>query len=114
MDFNNIIRLENHPNATIIHILVGQMHMYHIPDFREKIGLAISEKPSKVIIVLNKVHYLDSSAMGFLFQLKRSILDFGGRLILVGINHTIAMVFKLTKSDEDFEIYDTVQEALDN
>lgn len=113
MDEEKLIEVEDHEDAKIVNVIVGQLHMYHIPDFREQMARLISSRPARIILVLEQVQYLDSSAMGSLFQLQKDISAYGGALYLVGINHTISMVFKLTKSDKHFIIYETLQEALE-
>lgn len=99
-------------NGVIVKLTVKQLHMYHIPDFKEDVEELLAEKPENVIFVLSKVQYLDSSAMGVMFQLQKAIDAYDGNMILVGINHTIEMVFKLTRSDQHFSIYPDLDTAL--
>lgn len=112
MEEEALIEVEDQGSTKIVKVIVGQLHMYHIPDFREQMGKIIQKRPPKIVLVLSSVQYLDSSAMGSLFQLQKDIAAYAGEFVLVGINHTIAMVFKLTKSDQHFLIYETLDEAL--
>lgn len=89
----------------------AQLHMYHIPDFKEIMLKALIERPRRVIFDLEQVQYLDSSAMGAFFQIHKDIMAYGGRMILVNVNQTIRMVFKLTKSDQFFVVVDSIAEA---
>jgi len=79
--------------------------MYFIPDLKEKLLDTVSSEPDNLIIDLTRVEYLDSSAMGVLFQVQKKMHAYGGALYLVGINATIEMVFKLTKSDQHFTVF---------
>jgi len=86
-------------------ITAAQLHMYFIPDLKEKLLATVATEPDSLIIDLTQVEYLDSSAMGVLFQVQKKMQAYGGALYLVGINQTIEMVFKLTKSDQHFTVY---------
>jgi anti-sigma B factor antagonist len=86
-------------------ITATQLHMYFIPDLKEKLLATVAQEPDSLIIDLTQVEYLDSSAMGVLFQVQKKMHAYGGALYLVGINSTIEMVFKLTKSDQHFTVF---------
>lgn len=86
-------------------ITATQLHMYFIPDLKDKLLATVASEPDSLIIDLARVEYLDSSAMGVLFQVQKKMQVYGGSLYLVGINSTIEMVFKLTKSDQHFTVY---------
>lgn len=86
-------------------ITATQLHMYFIPDLKEKLLATVATEPDALIIDLTQVEYLDSSAMGVLFQVQKKLQAYGGALYLVGINPTIEMVFKLTKSDQHFTVF---------
>lgn len=101
--------LEGIPCAVIT---AAQMHMYFIPEFKEKLLATLAREPDNLIIDLSQVEYLDSSAMGVLFQIQKKMQAYGGSLYLVGINGTIEMVFKLTKSDQHFAVFSDAAAAV--
>lgn len=103
-----ISEIEGIPCATIT---ASQLHMYFIPDLKEKLLATVANEPDNLIIDLAQVEYLDSSAMGVLFQVQKKMQAYGGALYLVGINPTIEMVFKLTKSDQHFTVFRDVVAA---
>ncbi|GAB4445292.1 MAG: hypothetical protein OHK0011_27130 [Turneriella sp.] len=86
-------------------ITAAQLHMYFIPDLKEKLLATVGDETDNLIIDLSQVEYLDSSAMRVLFQVQKKMQAYGGSLYLVGINATIEMVFKLTKSDQHFSVF---------
>lgn len=92
-------------------ITATQLHMYFIPDLKEKLLATVAQEPDSLIIDLTQVEYLDSSAMGVLFQVQKKMHAYGGALYLVGINSTIEMVFKLTKSDQHFTVFTDAETA---
>lgn len=106
----NLTQAEGVPIATIT---AAQLHMYFIPELKERLFSAIATEPENLIVDLSQVEYLDSSAMGVLFQLQKKMQSYGSSLYLIGINLTIALVFKLTKSDQHFKICASIQDALE-
>ncbi|MBS0619638.1 MAG: STAS domain-containing protein [Spirochaetes bacterium] len=93
-------------------ITAAQLHMYFIPDLKDKLLATVATEPDALIIDLSQVEYLDSSAMGVLFQIQKKMQPYGGALYIVGINPTIEMVFRLTKSDQHFTIFKNAESAI--
>ncbi len=108
---DDLLTISSREAGIIVMIKAAQLHMYHIPDFKEIMQKALGQRPARVIIDLERVQYLDSSAMGAFFQLHKDVVAYGGRMVLVHVNQTIRMVFKLTKSDQYFILADSVAEA---
>ncbi|MBV6494465.1 MAG: Anti-sigma-B factor antagonist [Turneriella sp.] len=95
-----------------VRITAAQLHMYFIPDLKEKLLKTLSDEPNFLIIDLSLVEYLDSSAMGVLFQVQKKMQVYGGHPYLAGIKPTVEMVFRLTKSDQYFTIFTDVETAI--
>lgn len=100
-----MVEMKEMGGVPVAEITAAQLHMYFIPDLKEKLLATVAAEPDALIIDLTRVEYLDSSAMGVLFQVQKKMNAYGGALYLVGINSTIDMVFKLTKSDQHFTVY---------
>lgn len=108
---DDLLKISSRASGVVVAIKVAQLHMYHIPDFKEVMQKALAERPARVIFDLEKVQYLDSSAMGAFFQIHKDVAAYGGRMVLVHVNQTIRMVFQLTKSDQYFVVADSITEA---
>ncbi len=108
----SVVDLTQTEGVPVARITTAQLHMYFIPELKERLFAAVAKEPENLIVDLTQVEYLDSSAMGVLFQLQKKMQSYGSSLYLIGINPTIALVFKLTKSDQHFEICTTIQEAI--
>jgi anti-sigma B factor antagonist len=100
-----VVRMTDVEGVPCAVITAAQLHMYFIPDLKEKLLATAAAEPDNLIVDLSQVEYLDSSAMGVLFQLQKKMQAYGGSLYLVGINPTIEMVFRLTKSDQHFSVF---------
>lgn len=107
-----MIEIERHPNAVVIRIREKQLQMYAIPQFKETVMPVLSEQPAFVIFEMGAVEHIDSSAMGAIFHFQKFVKEYGGRLGLADISNKVMQVFKVTKSDKNFEVFETVEEAL--
>lgn len=70
----------------------------------------LSRKISNLVISMEVVHYMDSSGIGALVILLRSIKP-GGKLILYGVNHEVQEQMKRTRLDEIFVLAANKEEA---
>lgn len=66
--------------------------------------LAPAQTAATVILDLSNATYLDSTALGCFFNLKKAMLQNGGGSIhLLGVSPNLRRVFEMTKLDEFFE-----------
>ncbi len=71
------------------------------------------DKGNKFIIIdFTTVRLLSSQALGALLKIHRKAKEAGGWLILAGLKKEILRIFKLTRLDKLFEIYNTRDDAL--
>ena len=84
-----------------------------IQKFADEMDALIRSGVRKVIIDFEGLLHLSSGALGKLISLFNRLKSEGGRLMLTGIRPQIYQVFKITKLDQLFEIYQTVDEALE-
>ena len=72
----------------------------------------IDEGARKFVFDFSNVDHLSSSALGMLITIKKRLDGLNGKLKLCNIQSQIFQVFKITRLDKLFEIYDTTTEAL--
>jgi len=63
------------------------------------------------ILDLTDVPYMDSAGLGVLTNSYVSHQKHGRKLLLVGVNERVQTLFKVTKLDQLFEIFSTVEGA---
>ncbi len=75
---------------------------------------AVLEKPGVKLVLLafQEVRFLSSQALGVLLNLQRRAKAVGARIALAGLRPELVRVFRLTKLDELFELFDNEEEAL--
>ena len=60
-----------------------------------------------------KVNYMNSTGIGALISAYTSYKKTGGEVTLAGISNNVANLLAVTKLIDIFEVYDTVDEAID-
>ena len=76
-------------------------------------SLVEDEGHKQLLLNFGNVQYLSSAALGKLINLKKKVNAAKGKLKLCCIHPDLLEVFKITRLDQVFEIYDEEQQALD-
>lgn len=79
--------------------------------FREHVTKFLDKKPALLIFDMHDTEYLDSSALGALVTILRDVKNYGGEVRLANLNQTLKTLFKLSKLESMFKIFETVEEA---
>jgi len=91
--------------------LQGMITVANVPQVR-KVLFNLSKKALATLIVdLTQVCYLDCSGIAVLVEVLRTLAARGKKLRLVGLNQQLVQVIHLTRLDQIFDIYTTVEEA---
>ena len=81
-------------------------------NFKDQVNIEIEKGSFKIIIDMAKVEYVDSSFLGALVAgLKRATMK-NGDLKLVSLQPPVRAMFDLTRLYRIFDIYDTLEEAI--
>jgi len=74
--------------------------------------LVVNQYKVKMLLNFENVEYLSSAALGKLITLNKKIKEENGKLKLCSVRPQIYEVFKITKLNKLFEIYDDEDRAL--
>jgi anti-sigma B factor antagonist len=107
----NVKDIRSEGNATVV-ALQGEIDMHHTPGVHRALSDAYEKKPSRLVVNLEDVTYMDSSGIGTLVEALRKLKVYNGRLVLCGMNERVHSVFEITRLDQFFTIVATEQEAL--
>jgi len=80
--------------------------------FKELTLQEINNGHRKLIISFVNVDYLDSSFLGALVAILKSLLPLDGKLVLFGMNEDILNLFQITRLDKIFVLKMSLEEAL--
>lgn len=79
--------------------------------FKEDMRQMTSDAPDRVILDLTQVDFIDSSGLGAIVSAMKTLRS-DMRLDLAGLSPTVRKVFRLTRMDTVFQLFDTVDDAL--
>jgi anti-anti-sigma factor len=86
-----------------------------IADVDEQLGqLLDSLGPDKVVLSFREVRQMSSSVLAVLVKFARRVGEAGGRLKLCCLDPHLREVFRVSRFDRLFEIYDTESAAIDS
>lgn len=81
--------------------------------FKDRMKELAGNRPKQVVLDLSKVEFVDSSGLGAIVGAMKT-LGRSRRLDLVGLTPAVAKVFRMTRMDSVFNIFDTVDEAVED
>ncbi len=98
-------------NALIVTPLEDRLDARIATDFKELMTELIASGNTKIVLDLSKVEFIDSSGLGAIVS---SLKRMGGRgeLVVCGLQETTMTLFKLTRMDRVFQIFDSEQPAV--
>jgi anti-sigma B factor antagonist len=90
----------------------GEVDIATAPVLRERLHALLADGRTQLVIDLDDVGFLDSTALGVLVgTLKRARTE-GGDVRLVCTQPRVRKVFELTRLDRSFELCETVDDAV--
>jgi len=105
-----VMNEQKHDDIDVI-VLSGRFVMADSPEVRERLKVLIEEGHGKMIIDMEKVSFIDSSACAVLISAFKSMQSKSGRLILV-TSPIVQSLIELTRLHTIFEILPTLPDAL--
>jgi anti-sigma B factor antagonist len=106
------ISTRHHDKVTIFDVS-GDIDFANSPELRKSVLREIQKnRPPCVVINLSKVHYLDSSGVATLVEGLKASRDLGSRFILFGLSTAAHEIFKLSRLNKVFEVYENEEQAL--
>lgn len=81
--------------------------------FKNAMRQTTERTAKRVVLDLSAVEFVDSSGLGAIVASMKA-LGSGRKLILAGLTPTVEKVFRLTRMDSVFPIYQTLDDALDS
>ena len=90
-----------------------QIEAASAPGFKAAMAGWIEEGHRRIVLDLARVEFIDSSGLGAILSALKGVGE-GGEILLCQIHPAILRLFKLTRMDRVFHIFETRQEALDH
>jgi anti-sigma B factor antagonist len=91
----------------------GEIDVYSAPALKDAVTELLGPEHPAVIVDLTEVGFLDSTGLGALVAARTSATDADVRLLVVSDRDRILKLFRITGLDGVFEIFPTVQQAVE-
>ena len=100
------------PDESNVLPLEGEIDLHVSPRVSASLGAMIEQKPSRLVVDLSKVTYIDSSGLAVLIEGMQNVEAYGGKFLLAGIQENVKPIFEIARLDQVFLIFPHVDAAL--
>lgn len=90
----------------------GELDVSNIPELKKVFNEIFQDGHPKVVIDLDRVTYMDSSALGVLVNSLKELRKRNGTLKIANLTGNVERIFKLTRLIKFFETYPSTEEAI--
>jgi anti-sigma B factor antagonist len=105
------MKIEVLPNATIV-APFGEIDLARAPSFRMQLSEAQARRPTRLIIDLGGVPYMDSSGVATLVEAMQIARRSGGKLVLCSMQAKVRSIFEIARLDMVFSIVNSPTEGM--
>jgi anti-sigma B factor antagonist len=92
----------------------GDIDMYSSPALRDELMGLIKKKAMALYVDLRLVTYIDSSGIATFVEGLKCMKTYGGRLQFCEVPQGILEIFRFSKLDRVFEVYGTIDDAINS
>jgi anti-sigma B factor antagonist len=105
-----VLEIRREPDGTVVR-LAGEVDLYNAPHVREALLEVAAELPSRLVVDLSEVEFIDSTAMAVLIEVRATMTD-SRALVLAAPALGPKRALEISGLDRHFTIRDSVSEAL--
>lgn len=102
---------ETRDGATIV-APEGDVDLSRSPVLRNSLRQALTNKPSRLIVNLGLVDYMDSSGVATLVEALQIARRSSTKMVLCGMKDRVRSIFEIARLDTVFTISTTVEDAI--
>ncbi len=106
--------VEHKDNIVIFDIKNKTVESNVSADLKARMLIVAQPDIDALIINMSNVEAIDSSGLGALLLANRQLSEHNIPVVLVGVTDFVRSLMNMTKIDELFDFYDTVEEALED
>jgi anti-sigma B factor antagonist len=90
----------------------GEIDIATAPSLRERLHGLLADDKHQLVVDLDDVGFLDSTALGVLVGVLKRARSEGGEVRIVCTQPRVRKVFEITRLDSAFDLFDSVDEAV--
>lgn len=92
--------------------LVEEVDLYSVPELKKFCKELLKKESKRIVFNLEKLKFIDSSGLGMLVNISHECKQNDVGLKLASMSIEAERTFNLTKMQDNFEIYGSVNEAI--
>ncbi|MGB7183213.1 MAG: STAS domain-containing protein [Burkholderiaceae bacterium] len=97
-------------DLTILHVCLQRLDGSNANSVRLAAADYVAEAPGRVVLDLSDVNFVDSSGLGSLVALHKTMRD-GRKLEIAGAANSVLSLFKLTRMDRVFVMHPSIEQV---
>jgi anti-sigma B factor antagonist len=97
-------------DLTILHVCLQRLDGSNANSVRLEAADYVAEAPDRVVLDLSDVNFVDSSGLGSLVALHKTMRD-GRKLEIAGAANSVLSLFKLTRMDRVFVMHPSIEQV---
>ena len=98
-------------NILVLTVKASRVAADVVAGFKQGLADYVAKGNQKIVLDLSEVSFIDSSALGALISVLK-LVGSSGELVLCSAQHTVASMFKLTRMNKVFRIFDNREDAI--
>jgi anti-sigma B factor antagonist len=98
-------------NVFIVKVRDKRLDAHVAIDFKEKMVDAISKGNHWIVLNIGEIEFIDSSGLGAIVSALKALGD-RGDLVICSAKEPVMRMFKLTRMNKVFKMFDTEEEAV--
>ncbi len=106
------IESANKNGVLILTLLDKRLDAKLAVDFREAMDELIKKGQHRIAFNMSNIEFIDSSGLGAIVTCLK-LMGAKGKFVLYGLKPPVVSMFKMTRMDRVFDIYDTEDQVLD-
>jgi len=108
------LRTEVNGSVSVIYVREERLDAHNSEDLKAEVNKVFAADSKNIIVDLKDVRFIDSSGLGVLVSGFKNASTRQGSLKLCGLQTQVKSMFELTRLHRVFDIFQTVDEALES
>jgi anti-sigma B factor antagonist len=102
---------EERPAGHVV-TLSGQLAVTDVDGFITSVDGIVAKKPTRVVLDLSRLSYIDSTMLGILIRLNRGVMEHGGSVRIASPAQPTRKLFTTMRLDKAMPIVESVEDGL--
>ncbi len=107
------MKIEETGNVMVVVVKEERLDAHNSENLKQELGRLFNEGKTSVVVDLKEVRFIDSSGLGALVSGFKNASSRQAELKLSSLQSQVKSMFELTRLHRVFDIYQTVDEAID-